>query len=425
MSYRNLASDLQDFFRRLSLHPGATVEEFTAAALADASVPEAAEHLDISHREALLTEVGYRRYSMHDLIRRYARDRAAADPAAGRERALDRLLDVYTRAAWAADVWLARQTGTGQTPAPSAAPVAIPDLSDATQALAWARTERVNLLACLDHVTSTGQHARVVALTAALATLFRQEGPWAESISRCAAGVRAARRRHRGGGYPAGRRAAGPFAAAEGADRAVATCHSESPRTGQRLLHLLLPQASMAENPMQGSTRPAVFTSARTPSADRRKRCRLLGLGFGPDVQRDGVVRLHYPWGDRNLERCREQLLTPAQRQAVYHDGVRGIGRSGQLPGRQQFIYSTGLNEVFMQYWLLSYDATCPAGGTASAAIAGRTARPVCGRGPPGFALAGHRRGHGRELAFLPLDRGPHIAAGLGEPSRDQAHRLT
>jgi hypothetical protein len=333
VSYRNLASDLQDFFRRLSLHPGATVEEFTAAALADASVPEAAEHLDISHREALLTEVGYRRYSMHDLIRRYARDRAAADPAAGRERALDRLLDVYTRAAWAADVWLARQTGTGQTPAPSAAPVAIPDLSDATQALAWARTERVNLLACLDHVTSTGQHARVVALTAALATLFRQEGPWAESISRCAAGVRAARRRHRGGGYPAGRRAAGPFAAAEGADRAVATCHSESPRTGQRLLHLLLPQASMAENPMQGSTRPAVFTSARTPSADRRKRCRLLGLGFGPDVQRDGVVRLHYPWDDLNLERCREQLLTPAQRQAVYHDGVRGIGRSGQLPG--------------------------------------------------------------------------------------------
>jgi hypothetical protein len=258
VSYRNLAPDLQDFFRRLSLHPGATVEEFAAAALADASVPEAAEHLDISHREALLTEVGYRRYSTHDLIRRYARDRAAADPAAGRERALDRLLDVYTRAAWAADVWLAHQSGTGQAPAPSAAPVAIPDLSDATQALAWARTERVNLLACLDHVTSTGQHARVVALTAALATLFRQEGPWAESISRCAAGVRAARRRHRGGGYPAGRRAAGPFAAAEGADRAVATCHSESPRTGQRLLHLLLPQASMAENPMQGSTRPAV-----------------------------------------------------------------------------------------------------------------------------------------------------------------------
>ena len=30
--------------------------------------------------------------------------------------------------------------------------------------------------------------------------------------------------------------------------------------------------------------------------------------------------------------------------------------------GWQQFLYSTTFNEVFMQYWLLSYDTTCPAG---------------------------------------------------------------
>jgi YD repeat-containing protein len=42
-----------------------------------------------------------------------------------------------------------------------------------------------------------------------------------------------------------------------------------------------------------------------------------------------------------------------------------------------------------------------------------------------GLDLTGHRRGHRRELAFLSLDRGPDIAAGLGEPPRDQAHRLT
>jgi YVTN family beta-propeller protein len=31
-----------------------------------------------------------------------------------------------------------------------------------------------------------------------------------------------------------------------------------------------------------------------------------------------------------------------------------------ECQGWEQFIYSTGANEVFMQYWLLNYDATCP-----------------------------------------------------------------
>src|SRR6266568_3318449 len=46
-------------------------------------------------------------------------------------------------------------------------------------------------------------------------------------------------------------------------------------------------------------------------------------------------------------------------------------------------------------------------------------------RDQPGLDLAGHLRGHRRELAFLPLHRGPHIATGLGEPFGDQPHRLT
>src|SRR6266480_3658836 len=46
-------------------------------------------------------------------------------------------------------------------------------------------------------------------------------------------------------------------------------------------------------------------------------------------------------------------------------------------------------------------------------------------RDQPGLDLAGHLRGHRRELALLPLDRGPHTATGLGEPFGDQPHRLT
>jgi YVTN family beta-propeller protein len=39
-----------------------------------------------------------------------------------------------------------------------------------------------------------------------------------------------------------------------------------------------------------------------------------------------------------------------------------GSANPADCQGWQQFIYSTDFNEVFMQYWLLNYDATCPAG---------------------------------------------------------------
>ena len=76
------------FFRRLGLHPGTTIDAYAAAALTGLTRPEAAGHLNTLHGEGLLTEACYRRYGMHDLIRSYAQHRAAADPAADRDRAL-------------------------------------------------------------------------------------------------------------------------------------------------------------------------------------------------------------------------------------------------------------------------------------------------------------------------------------------------
>ena len=68
-----------------------------------------------------------------------------------------------------------------------------PVLGDAGQALGWARAERAGLLACLDHVTRAGQHARVIALTAALTELLRRDGPWTEAITRRATALQSAR----------------------------------------------------------------------------------------------------------------------------------------------------------------------------------------------------------------------------------------
>jgi tetratricopeptide (TPR) repeat protein len=193
VSYRYLAPGLQRFFRRLGLHPGTTVDAYAAAALAGISLEVAARRLDALHGEGLLAEAGYHRYGMHDLIRRYARDRATAGPAAGRGQALGRLLDYYQHTAALAEARLARQTRASPAPPVAAAPTAVPDLSDSARALAWARADRANLLACLDHAGQTGQHARVVALTAAMAALWRHDGPWTDAIARHAAAATAAR----------------------------------------------------------------------------------------------------------------------------------------------------------------------------------------------------------------------------------------
>jgi tetratricopeptide (TPR) repeat protein len=191
VSYRYLSPGQRQFFRRLGLNPGTTIDAYAAAALAGTGLRDAAGQLDALHGEGLLTETGYRRYGMHDLIRRYARDRAANSPAKSRDQALGRLLDYYQHTAALAETFLARRTCT--SPAPAAPSDAVPDLTDSTQALAWARAERSNLLACLDHATATGQHARVAALTAGMSALLRIDGPWNDAVTRHTTAAQAAR----------------------------------------------------------------------------------------------------------------------------------------------------------------------------------------------------------------------------------------
>ena len=56
----------------------------------------------------------------------------------------------------------------------------MPALLLAAQQAAKDVAERATLLSCLDHATTIGQHARVIALTAGLASLLRRDGPGAE-----------------------------------------------------------------------------------------------------------------------------------------------------------------------------------------------------------------------------------------------------
>ena len=192
LSYEDLPPDLQRLFRWLGLHPGPDIDAYAAAALDGTGLAAARRGLEGLYDQYLLTEPAQGRYRLHDLIREHARALAGRlDPDGDRDQATARLLDYYQHAAARADTLIARQARTAPAPA-GPMPAAVPALADREQALAWARAERANLLACLDQVTGTGQHARIIALTAGLAALLRHDGPWADAITRHAIALRAA-----------------------------------------------------------------------------------------------------------------------------------------------------------------------------------------------------------------------------------------
>jgi tetratricopeptide (TPR) repeat protein len=196
LSYQNLSDAQQRMFRRLGLHLGSDIDAWAAAALADVGPDDAQGLLQALCYQNLVTAPARGRYRFHDLIREHARVLAEAqDPAAEREAATDRLLDYYQCAADRAEALLARQT----RPQPAAdadatASAETPALPDREYALSWARTERANLFACLDHAAAAGQAVRVVALTAGVAALLRHDGPWAEAIDRHTTAAESARR---------------------------------------------------------------------------------------------------------------------------------------------------------------------------------------------------------------------------------------
>ncbi len=194
LSYADLTDDQQRLFRRLGLHPGTDIDAYAAAALDGTGLSAARRGLEALYDQYLLTEPTQGRYRLHDLIRQHSRTLAdRIEPDDDLDEATTRLLDYYQHTAARAGILITRHARTALPLAAGNTPAAVPDLADQEKALAWARAERASLLACLDHAAGTGQHARVIALTAGVAGLLERDGPWAEAITRHAAAVQAAR----------------------------------------------------------------------------------------------------------------------------------------------------------------------------------------------------------------------------------------
>lgn len=150
LSYYALGTDEQRTFRLLGLHPG---EDFTAesvAALTARTPLEARHQLDRLVDEHLVTLGTGHRYSLHDLLRDYARRSAQTEDSAGdRQAAISRMLDYYLHSADLATRllqphrWVPTLAGT--------APRFCLELESRDGARQWLHAERACLTAAVTH----------------------------------------------------------------------------------------------------------------------------------------------------------------------------------------------------------------------------------------------------------------------------------
>jgi tetratricopeptide (TPR) repeat protein len=182
-SYAALPAAERTLFRYLGLVPGSDVDSHAAANLLGTDQRDAERLLESLLDHHLLTQHTAGRYRFHDLVRLYARslppDDAAERPEYADARA--RLLDYYQYAADCADRHLVRTRRPGP-PRSAPAPGTVPQLSERVTALAWMRAERDNLIA-VARESAAVEPARAIAVTAALAALLDQDGPWSQAAT--------------------------------------------------------------------------------------------------------------------------------------------------------------------------------------------------------------------------------------------------
>ncbi|GAA2277786.1 hypothetical protein GCM10010145_58490 [Streptomyces ruber] len=172
-------------FRSLALHPGADWDPYAAAALTGTPVGTARRLLDRLARAHLVQPTGPDRYTMHDLLRAYGAELAAAtDPEPDRHAALTRLFDHYLATATTATATLGLPA-VDRRPRPfrfrQVAPA--PPVGDPDTARAWLNAERANLVTVCAHTAGHGWREHAARLAAVLFGFLLASGHYTESLT--------------------------------------------------------------------------------------------------------------------------------------------------------------------------------------------------------------------------------------------------
>ncbi|MCX5235979.1 tetratricopeptide repeat protein [Streptomyces prunicolor] len=184
LSYRALNAEQQLVFRRVGLHGGVEFGPAAVAALTGLSTDAAERVLEELMTHFLVFEPSPHRFTMHDLLRGYARSLIEAgdvDTEEDARRAFQDLVDHYVGAADLADrsAYPFRSRMTSVVPGATARSRL--DVTDAQTAEQWLITESANLLDTLDWVAEHGSERRLALVVHALAGFLDMEGHLAKA----------------------------------------------------------------------------------------------------------------------------------------------------------------------------------------------------------------------------------------------------
>jgi DNA-binding SARP family transcriptional activator/tetratricopeptide (TPR) repeat protein len=181
LSYQYLSADQQRAYRLLGLHPGPDIDPYAAAALLDATLPQAGRLLEQLLDVHLLLEPTPGRYWFHDLARAHAADTAARDERQP-SGSVDRLLDYFRHTA-AVAMDAAYPYERQRRPQVTAALTPAPTLSDPATALAWLDGEMPSLLAAARYATEHDRSAHLLDVSSILHRHLRTRGPYHDAVA--------------------------------------------------------------------------------------------------------------------------------------------------------------------------------------------------------------------------------------------------
>jgi DNA-binding SARP family transcriptional activator len=181
-SCRHLDPATARMFRLMSLHPGADLDRYAAAALTGTTAKQAGLLLGQLADAYLIQPTSPGRYGMHDLLRDYARELTAReDGEDARRAALTRLFSHYLDVVTAA-TGILFPTGPGCRPgAPPVTPGAV--IPDAAAARAWLDTELATLVAVVAHAAADGLPGHATGLAAIMFRYLDVGGYYAEAVA--------------------------------------------------------------------------------------------------------------------------------------------------------------------------------------------------------------------------------------------------
>jgi DNA-binding SARP family transcriptional activator/Tfp pilus assembly protein PilF len=195
-SYRHLDPAAARAFRLAALHPGSDFDVYAIAALTSTALEPASDLIGQLARAYLIQPSGppeLGRYALHDLLRAYARELAAAQDAdEERHAALTRLFDHYLHAASTAanTLYPADHHRRPAIPPPGSP---IPPVAAAEAAQAWLDAERPSLVTVAVHTSAHGWPGHATRLAAVLFRYLDTGGHLAEAVTIHDCALRAAR----------------------------------------------------------------------------------------------------------------------------------------------------------------------------------------------------------------------------------------